>query len=533
MKKLISIALALVMILSLATVAFADAATTTNYKITIKNPNQKHTYFAYLIFEGDLAENGTLSNIHWGDNVNTDADGFNKAIADCLGLETPSTGTIDAATVAEELCKYGDDAKEVSAFADVIAGYLNNGFKAQANYNSYDKTSSMTVYDAGYYLIMDKVSTDYENEDIYNDSFSKYILCVVGNVEATPKASVPTLVKKVMDANDSTGDSIGYEDSADHDIGDNVSYRIVVTLPSDFDSYESYKIEVHDIMSPGLTYNGDAKIYIDHKKGQTTVTSAFEITSDPYGDDGETKVTFKCDDLKKIDVDEPNFEGIDSTCKIRIEYTCKLNENAVIGFEGNPNEAYLVYSNNPNYGHEGETGQTPKDKVIVFTYQLDVNKIDVNKHPLKGAGFTLYKWDASAEGEDKWVAVSVEVKGEDMTTFTFKGLDDGKYKLSETTTPEGYNTIKDIEFEINAKHDETSDDPKLTEITINDESFTAEQNDESKYTGVIKTDVVNKAGSQLPETGGIGTTIFYVLGAMMVVGAAVLLVTKKRMSAAE
>lgn len=518
MKKLISIALALVMILSLATVAFAANADLDG-----------HTYKAYQIFKGNYSQGeggkSQLSNIEWGDGV--DGDGLLTAL---MGDETFSEKNIfqecvsasDVAEVIGDTDKFGYDSEMSRHFAYIVSQHI-----VEANGKTVTEDGTL---DAGYYLIVDDtpVSGQY---DVANLS----LLAVTGDgkINITSKVDLPTLVKKVMDANDSTGDSIGYEDSADHDIGDNVSYRIVVTLPSDFDSYESYKIEVHDIMSPGLTYNGDAKIFIDHKKGQTTVTSAFEITSDSHGDDGEKEVTFECSDLKKINVDEPNFEGIDSTCKIRIEYTCKLNENAVIGFEGNPNEAYLVYSNNPNYGHEGETGQTPKDKVIVFTYQLDVNKIDVNKHPLNGAGFTLYKWDASAEGEDKWVAVSVEVKGEDMTTFTFKGLDDGKYKLSETTTPEGYNTIKDIEFEINAKHDETSDDPKLTEITIDNETFTAEQNDERKYTGVIKTDVVNKAGSQLPETGGIGTTIFYVLGAMMVVGAAVLLVTKKRMSAAE
>ena len=201
----------------------------------------------------------------------------------------------------------------------------------------------------------------------------------------------------------------------------------------------------------------------------------------------------------------------------------------------------LTYTNNPNDEQAGENGETPKDVVIVFTYQTIVNKVtknpayDASKDtgktgtdsdgntefiPLKGAGFTLYKKNASGAYE----AVGSELKGEDMTTFTWSGLDDGDYKLVETTTPSGYNTIPDIEFTITATHDVSSDNPTLISLSGGD-----------KFTGVISTGVVsanieNQSGAQLPSTGGIGTTIFYVLGSVLVIGAAVLLVTKKRMS---
>ena len=201
----------------------------------------------------------------------------------------------------------------------------------------------------------------------------------------------------------------------------------------------------------------------------------------------------------------------------------------------------MTYTNNPNDEQAGENGETPDDGVIVFTYQTIVNKVtknpayDASKDtgktgidsdgntefiPLKGAGFTLYKKNASGTYE----AVGSELKGEDMTTFTWSGLDDGDYKLVETTTPSGYNTIPDIEFTITATHDVSSDNPTLISLSGGD-----------KFTGVISTGVVsanieNQSGAQLPSTGGIGTTIFYVLGSILVLGAAVLLVTKKRMS---
>lgn len=226
---------------------------------------------------------------------------------------------------------------------------------------------------------------------------------------------------------------------------------------------------------------------------------------------------------------------------ISVEYTSMLNNQAVIGSTGNKNTSHVTYTNNPNDKQAGENGETPDDVVTVFTYQTIVNKVtknpayDASKDtgktgtdsdgnnefiPLKGAGFTLCKKNASGTYE----AVGSELKGKDMTTFTWSGLDDGDYKLVETTTPSGYNTIPDIEFTITATHDVSADNPTLISLSGGD-----------KFTGVISTGVVsanieNQSGAQLPSTGGIGTTIFYVLGSILVIGAAVLLVTKKRMS---
>ena len=213
-------------------------------------------------------------------------------------------------------------------------------------------------------------------------------------------------------------------------------------------------------------------------------------------------------------------------------YTATLNEGATIGGAGNPNTVKLEYSNNPNQGGEGDTGKTPENKVTVFTFQLNIDKKDEKNQPLKGAGFTLYKYDADAEGEeaDKWSLVGTEIKGEDLTSFTWEGLDAGRYKLVESTTPNGYNTMEDIEFTITADLSNEPASVTALNVAVTENPNLAEQPVMStdRDSGTISSTVVNESGAQLPSTGGIGTTIFYVVGGVLVVGGGVLLVAKRR-----
>jgi fimbrial isopeptide formation D2 family protein/LPXTG-motif cell wall-anchored protein len=338
-------------------------------------------------------------------------------------------------------------------------------------------------------------------------------LKVVGDATAELKSDVPSVVKKVQDTNDTTGETSDWQDSADYDVNDSVPFQLTATLPSNLDDYTEYYLELSDTLSSGLTYNKDAKVYLVNDDEKTDVTSSFTIA-----DDGSS---FKINNLKSLD-------GVTSSTKVVVEYTATLNENAVIGSEGNPNTVKLIYSNNPNYTGSGETsptGETPEDTVIVFTYKVVVNKVDQNGDALKGAAFTLYKKDSSGN----WNEVETISAG-DTTTFTFSGLDDGDYKLSETTTPNGYNTISDVEFTVTADHDVESDSPALNslsgDVTTGELTFTSNTTD-----GSLTTDVVNKKGSVLPSTGGMGTTILYVVGTILVLVAGILLVTKKRMDA--
>lgn len=533
-KKLASLLLALVMVLSLAVTAFADEPTT--YSITINNSTAGHTYEAYQIFTGDLATNEAgnkvLSNIVWGSGVS----------------EAGQTALGDAAAKAETL-KTEADAK---AFAKAVAPYLTTA-AGSANTVT-DGKYVISGLAAGYYLVKDQDGSLTGD----NDSYTEYIIQVVGNVTATPKSDVPEVQKKVKDINDSTDTTkTDWQDSADYDIGDSIPFQLKATLADNVSSYTTYKVVFHDTLSKGLTLNAtygegeNANVVtsgVTVKVGDADADKAanFVITA-VKNTDGTTTLTVSCDDVIKA-------LGAGNSSVITVEYTAKLNENAVLGSAGNPNKVKLEYSNNPNKSEAGsnETGNTPEDTVIVFTYKTIINKVNSENQALPGAEFTLEKKilgdDPTTDKAETeyWKAITV-VKNDKGTTFTFSGLDDGDYRLTETKTPAGYNTIAPIYFVIEATHDETADAPTLK--TLNAYLTDANGNKQTEMkegqsvnidlgtvdptAGSITTNVVNKSGSTLPETGGMGTTIFYVLGSILVIGAAVLLVTKKRMSGAE
>ena len=501
-KKLASLLLVLVMVFALATTAFAEE---TAYSITINNSAKDHTYEAYQIFTGDLSGT-TLSNIVWGSGVS----------------EAGQTALGDAAAKAETL-KTEADAK---AFAKAVAPYLTTA-AGSANTVT-DGKYVISGLAAGYYLVKDQDGSLTGDADAYTE----YIIKVVSDTTATPKSSVPTVEKKVKDTNDFTGVTSDWQDSADYDIGDSIPFQLKATLANNVSSYTTYKVVFHDTLSKGLTYNNDAKVYIGG-----TETNGFTVTA-TVNADGTTTLTVSCDDVKAL--------GAGNSSVITVEYTVKLNENAVLGSAGNPNEVYLEYSNNPNKSENGnnETGETPKDVVIVFTYKTIINKVDSENAPLTGAAFKLEKLIKGKDGAaGTWTTVKEFTVDETTTSFTFSGLDDGQYKLTETKTPAGYNTIDPIYFVIEATHDVTADAPTLKTLNAyltdangnkqtemkDGESVNIDLGTVDLTAGSITTTVVNKSGAQLPETGGIGTTIFYVLGGVLVLAAVVLLVTKKRM----
>lgn len=496
MKKLMAALLAVAMVCAMAIPAFADGSSSTSTaavtRYTITAPKNGHTYEIYQIFTGDYdaSQPSMLANIKWGKNgTGTAGDAVEQTVLDALSKVASYTSDNDKLTVIE---------KYIDLSTAPLVTITNGG------------TANDVV--GGYYLIKDQDGTVPSSE-----TYTPYIVSVVCDITIKPKSNeVPKFTKKLKDTNDTTGAISGWQDSADYDIGDDIPFRLQGTVSKDFDSYKTYYYAFHDVEEKGLTFDpSSVKVFVgDEETGTKIDASNYTVVTNPA--DGCTfEIVF--DDLK-------NIPSVTAKSIITVTYESTLNGNAVLGAQGNVNTAKLEYSNNPR---GNGTGTTPWDNVIVFTYKVVVNKVDQDNNPLVGAQFTLTK--KTKNGTDVVKTMTIDSS---ETQFTLSGLDDGEYTLTETVTPAHYNTISPITFTVNADHTITweterrediltslSGDKKVGEIT-----FTS-----SKTDGTLTTNVINNIGTTLPGTGGIGTTIFYVIGGGLMVAAAILLITKKRM----
>ena len=516
-KKIASLVLALALALVLAVPAMAATVTVPSDGIL-----KDHTFTAYQVFSG-REEGDVLSDIQWGSGINSDA--FLAALKADTTYGSLFTSCNDAAAVGKVL---GDNSTN-TALANAVAklAYANKTGAGTA------LTSGTTALDDGYYLVVD-TTADVGEGGAYNTA----LLQVVGNINITVKTDAPTVEKKVQEDdkyNQDGGYGNGYNDVADYNMGDAVPFKLIGSVP-DMSRYDTYKYIFHDTLSAGLTLNENSiKVYVASNKAGTDKT---EITGWTKAVDGQS-FTVSFTDLKTV-------SGVSQGKYIIVEYTATLNQNAVVGTDGNLNTVYLEYSNKPDQsgaGDTGNTGTTPEDKVIVFTYELDTTKVDGQTgEKLAGAEFKLHNAD------NKWVIVDSNGKvtgwsdtedgGSTLTSdanglFKVIGLDDGTYYLKETKAPTGYNTLSsEITVVITATTTNGQNwtdgqaSSALTNLAVTADG-TAGTGDIS--TGIAGITVANNKGSTLPETGGIGTPIFYVLGAVLVVGAGVVLVTKKRM----
>ena len=474
MKKILSIALVLILLL---TVAFAE---TTGGSITINDAVVGQTYTIYQIL--DLESYNASANAYaykattaWSTFINSDAIKGTYVAVDAQGYVTWKDGA-DAAAFAKAAQKYAKD----------------NSITNQGSVTATTTTVSFTGLDLGYYLVDTTLGT----------------LCSLDttnpNVVMEEKNEVPTNVKTVQE--DSTNN---YGDKNDADIGQTVNFKSTITAQAGAENYV-----FHDTMSAGLTYTGVTGITLN---GTAVDASNYTVTA-PAADGDTFDVTFTqafCDTLKAND-------------KIVISYSATLNENAVIAGEGNPNTSKV------SYGDSSNTKYTPDSKTTTYTWDVDVFKYTnkttgegedakTEKVGLAGATFTLSK---NANGSNPIALVNegnnvyrVAKTGEtgtvtEITTdatgkFTIKGLDADTYYLTETAAPAGYNKLAGpvtIVIGANGVVNGTTEAPQ----------------------GVDEVKVLNQSGAKLPSTGGIGTTIFYVIGAALVIGAIVVLIAKKR-----
>ena len=555
-KKMISLVVALAMVMAMGLTAFAADG-----DITITFPNDtkyaSHQYEVYQIFTGEVGEDGkTLKNLKYGENTKTAANKGKAVTAEDLATLT----AID---------KSANDQTKIAAITPFAS--LSNPVATL--------TSGNTTYTgpAGYYLIKDKDNSLTGESTAENEkSYTLYILKVAGDVTIEPKASVPSVEKKVDDINDSTGAAEAKQDSADYEIGDWVPFHLKATVASNVDNYKKYHLTFVDTLEAGK-FDGvqNVVIKVDGTPINGTFTG-FSVARDdiaaPSASGFEIKLTFT-----------PAGEGAVTlpaalaNKEVTIDFEAKLGAGATIGQVGNVNTVKLKFSNNPNSTDDSEEAETPEDTVIVFTYKTIVDKVDPDGKSLKGAAFKLYKkytadqltktGKTAADVKDhegnaiaKYANTAeysyVEVTGttitDDTTSFEFDGLDDGDYVLVETKVPANYNAIDPIEFTVTGTHTTTANALDktthkdgnayvLTGLTVSNEDLTAsvaggeiDKKDGTKHTAVsgeIYGEIINESGAQLPETGGMGTTLFYVLGAILVLGGGVVLISRRRMEA--
>lgn len=509
MKKTMALLLALVMLFALAVPAMAATTTGT---ITINKAAEGDTYNAYLIFDlesYDKTKNAYSYKVHYGWDafVTTGAGKDYVTVSNGYVTWNPAktTGT-DYQAFAEAAIAYAKASTSITAAATATCA-------------KNERSVTMSGLALGYYVIETERS-------------GANTLCILTTTDPTvsvdAKPEIPTPDKEVQeDSNETWGNT------NDADIGQTVDFMSTINVKEGYTAYV-----MHDKMSTGLTFGSITKVELERNKTTTTVSS------DNY------TVTTNCKDKCTFEItfDENYCESLASGDKIIVYYTAVLNENAAIGGKGNPNDSWITYYHNNN------EYESVKSETITYTWELKVFKYTettinnkTEKTPLSGAQFELRRKAGETNTAIKFVDITSAEEGatptyraaktDDDTTkvtttittdaggkFILQGLDSDTYYLVETQAPAGYNKLED---------------PIMVKIDNVGKVCLAKEKDASGGIGVEYdyeelTDktvgVVNNTGSKLPETGGVGTTVFYVLGAALVVGALVVLVTRKRMN---
>lgn len=506
-------------------------------------------YAGYRLFDETEATVGEKTNVAYQKRTNWNHyDKVAEAIKDVDSSATLTAGSkVDDFVAA--IGKF--DSTKTKRFAENLYKSLKeDGVAADANSAAVAAGAFSTTLSGpqGYYLI---VQTTAANDA--GKTMSAVIVNTAGQVGVTvsPKKDTVTVSKKVqenMDGVNNPASEDNWGTAADYNIGDYVKFQLTGSLPTDYADYTSYEYTFHDTADQGLTFVNDTthpvKVYAvnDNNKvelKQDTLTGYQVLTSDINGETFNVKFA----DLKKAQAEKTgDTVNITSSTQIVVEYYAQLNENAVLGSNGNQNKVYLQFSNN-KYG-EG-TGKTEEHKVTVFTFKLEVTKYgktDSDKEALNGAGFTLYKATKVNPADSDYAKVGDEVQHTNGNVFDFTGLDSGYYKIVETTTPKGYNTIDPITFTVTATYNSADEPGTLTDLTVTDvkvggvasaeQTFTVNRGTGEAGTAQIKTDVVDIPGSKLPSTGGMGTVLLYVAGiAVFVLAGATLVMALRRRNA--
>ena len=571
LKRIMALVIAMAMVLSMNLAAFAAG----HGSITINNAESNHKYTAYQILKGTFGD-GKLSDVDWGDDITAAGK---TALYTKYGL-TGENQT--AAKVAEAIAASttntaatAGDSKAIE-FANTVDTNVSGGKTGSLSGTTY----TISDLDDGYYMIVDTWTGDATAVQGEDYTLARYMVQLVGTAEVNNKADKPTVDKEIVDAPSQD------KNSSTANIGDTVDYKVTSKVP-EYAGYKEYYMNFTDTLSKGLTFkNGEttttSKNGVTVKIGGATVSpDAYDVIVGDYSETDGTSIQIKLKDL----VSRKYTVG----AAIEITYAATVNDAAVIGNTGNPNTVKLNYSNKPLNSGNGTpdddipgdvTGETPNSEVTTFVTEIELTKIDADDTTTKLAG-AVFKVNATSinkvliTGEEfvedasgtyykltdgkytteepttatasQYASQTIKYKKQAYATTSeqeaanqefevvtgadgiikISGLKEGTYTFTEIQAPDGYNLLSTpitVVVKSNIATITKPADFAWDKDTGSSDSVTVDN-------GTFKFQVENNSGTQLPSTGGIGTTIFYVVGAILVIGAGVVLITRRRMEA--
>ena len=518
MKRIMALMLAAIMMMAMSVTAFAaEGAGTHTLTVNAKGGQdlKGQTINLYKLF--DVTESGTTESKNYAYTVNT-ATGYKDAIKSALG--TSFTGTTDEEYAAAVFAIGSNDSTEVQKFANDFTTYaLKNSLAATAT--SSKITESQTSYDftgldAGYYLVYVTGGKEIQSSLVTVDATNSVNL----------KTEAPSIEKKA--------------DKETVSIGQVVKYTVTGSIP-DTTGYDQYQYIIHDELSKGLDFVKNADGDALDKATEANVTIAFTESGITPAGTTPTSATLSGEGNRTMALDLSAWVKANQTNKgkvFTVTYYAKVNANAVVTEK---NSAQLEYGNKPD-----ETTTTTPSEAKTPTYPLNIlKKKKGSEDKLAGAKFKLYSSEADANANDaaKAIKVSPVVAGvagnyvvdpESSTTefesvasidekgynLHVNGLAAGDYWLVETEAPAGYNKLT---APIKVTIEKSTDAVDANQWTLKDA-------DGKKIDSKIVT-IENSTGSLLPSTGGMGTIIFAVIAAILVLGVAVSFIRDKRKNA--